>query len=72
MDRLVAWRAVADTGDAHLPEQRHDRPAVDALVSQAQQPVRARHHDRLADVAVATGVDVRLQAQPDQLAAAAL
>jgi hypothetical protein len=34
--------------------------------------VGALHEDRLADVAIAAGIDVRLQQQPHQLPAAAL
>jgi hypothetical protein len=45
---------------------------VDALASQADRSVIARHDDRRADVAVAAGVDARLQREPQDLSAAAL
>ena len=43
-----------------------------ALVAQPHRPLGALDDDRLADVAVAACVDVRLQQQPHKLAAAAL
>lgn len=72
MDRLSAGRAVPDAGDRDLPEQRHDRSAVHALVSQANRPILADHNDRLTDIAVAASVDVRLQREAQDLTAAAL
>jgi len=72
VDRLTAGGAVAHARDPNLPEQRQHRASVAPFVGQPQRPLRARDDDRLPDVTVAAGVDVRLQRKPQELAAAAL
>ena len=72
MDRLMSAGAVSHARDADLAEQGHQRPGVRALVCQTQRLLLADQNDRLADVPVAARVDVRLQREPDDLAAAAL
>jgi len=72
MDRLASAGAVSHTRDADLAEQGHQRTGVNALVSQTDRLVLLGHDDRLADVPVATRVDVRLQRQAQDLTAAAL
>src|SRR5450755_3449143 len=72
MDRLMSAGAVSHARDADLAEQGHQRPGVQALVSQTHRLLFADQNDRLTDVPVAARVDVRLQREPEDLAAAAL
>ncbi len=71
MDRLLPGGAVADARDANRAKERDDGAAVKPLAAQPQRRVAVTDDDRAADVAVAAGVDVRLQRETHQLAAAA-
>ena len=69
---LEADGAGAHARDANLAEQGHERPRMQPLVRQADRSALAGQDDRLADVTVPARVDVRLQREPEDLAAAAL
>ena len=73
MKRVVSGCAVAHARDPQRAEQRQHRAGMKPLVRQSERlPVLTGDDDRRADVALAAGVNMRLQLQARQLPGAAL